>query len=70
MLGGIGDVVGMMEAGDRVAVDADNGQVFVRPARRSRGNFLQSMAARDERRAGSPPCATCPRRRATAWRST
>ena len=52
MLGGIGDVVGMMEAGDRVAVDADNGQVFVRPGEEVEGNFLQSMAARDERRAG------------------
>ena len=52
MLGGIGDVVGMMEAGDRIAVDADNGQVFVRPGEEVEGNFRQAMAARDERRAG------------------
>ena len=52
MLGGINDVVGMVEAGDRIAVDADNGQVFVRPGEEVEGNFRQSMVARDERRAG------------------
>jgi len=52
MVGKTHDVLSLVEEGDTVLLDADNGQVFVRPGADVQASFEASMAAREERLAG------------------
>ena len=51
VLGGLKDISAIAEGGDRVAVDGENGQVFIRPGAQVEQNFLHAMQMREERRA-------------------
>jgi len=51
VLGNLKDISAMAEAGDRVAVDGENGQVFVRPGAQVEADFHHAMQMRAEKRA-------------------
>ncbi|MCY4230094.1 MAG: phosphoenolpyruvate--protein phosphotransferase [Alphaproteobacteria bacterium] len=51
VLGDLKDLPAIVESGDRVAVDGENGQVFIRPGIEVEQNFRHAMHAREERRA-------------------
>ncbi len=51
VLGDLKDISAIAESGDRVAVDGENGQVFIRPGAQVEQSFLHAMQMREERRA-------------------
>jgi len=51
VIGQARDSVSRMETGDPIIVDADHGQVFVRPGEDVRQAFAESLIARDEQKA-------------------
>ncbi|MYE03160.1 MAG: phosphoenolpyruvate--protein phosphotransferase, partial [Alphaproteobacteria bacterium] len=51
VLGDLKDISAVAEAGDRVAVDGENGQVFIRPGVQAEQTFFRAMQIREERRA-------------------
>ncbi len=51
VLGGLEDISAVAENGDRIAVDGDNGQVFIRPGAQVEESFRRAMRAGAERRA-------------------
>lgn len=51
VLGRVANLLDVVQPGDRVIVDADHGQLLVRPAPRVEETFVASMRARAERRA-------------------
>jgi phosphotransferase system enzyme I (PtsP) len=50
MVGRVPAAMSRIEPGDRVALDGDHGQIFVRPGEDVEQAFARSLAARDERR--------------------
>ena len=51
VLGDLKDISAIAETGDRIAVDGQNGQVFIRPGVQVEQNFHRAMQMREERRA-------------------
>jgi phosphotransferase system enzyme I (PtsP) len=52
VLGQVRDCVSRIENGDRIIVDAEHAQVFIRPSEDVNQLFIQSLGARNERKAG------------------
>ena len=51
-VGGVRDLVNAAQAGDEAILDADEGQLILRPALELRDNYLRALDARAARRAG------------------
>ncbi len=50
-IGNVKDALGKVEPGDPLIVDGDNAQVFIRPGEDARRAFVESLRAREERKA-------------------
>ncbi len=50
-VGNVKDVLSKVEPGDPLIVDGDNAQVFIRPGEEARRAFVESLRAREERKA-------------------